>query len=370
MSVSTVLGTVIGLVFVFGLVSLFCSAVTESVSNFIEQRARYLLTGLRSMLDQETSNDVVTTVTTPQQAPTEITPSADTLHQEAKDATKTSEAAAQVMSPEGTVQPGNLTLGLFGHPLIRSLQTRRVRLRRNGTVRNPQYIPPRIFAQALVDTLLPEATPAGEAKDMNVLRELDAAVNRLDDHFPAKRSLLALLRQAEGDLTRFEASLENWYDAEMGRISGWYKRWSKVVLAVTGLLVGIIANVDTIQIAHGLYVDEPVRQAVVAQATNGTRCQSATDPAEQRQCVDNEVALLSSRGLPIWYPAGCSLSHWSKLDNCWSWSPSQRPAGWRLLPKLLGWALTAFAVSFGAPFWFDALSKLGSLRTSGPKPQT
>ena len=36
--------------------------------------------------------------------------------------------------------------------------------------------------------------------------------------------------------------------------------------------------------------------------------------------------------------------------------------------KLLGWLLTAFAVSFGAPFWFDALSKLGSLRTSGPKP--
>jgi hypothetical protein len=31
MSVSAVLGTVIGLVFVFALVSLFCSALTESV---------------------------------------------------------------------------------------------------------------------------------------------------------------------------------------------------------------------------------------------------------------------------------------------------------------------------------------------------
>jgi hypothetical protein len=367
MSVSAVLGTVIGLVFVFALVSLFCSALTESISNVTEKRARYLLTGLRSMLDQETSNDDVATGGERPQAATTSAPSSDTLHEEAKDAARTSEAAAQVSSPDSTVEPGNLTLGLFGHPLIRSLQTRRVR---TGRVRNPQYIPPRIFAQALVDTLLPRVTPpGGQAGDKNVLRELDEAVSRLDDRFPAKRSLLALLRQAEGDLARFQASLENWYDAEMGRISGWYKRWSKVILAVTGLLVGIVANIDTIQVAHGLYVDEPVRQAVVAQATNGTRCQSETDPARQRQCADTQIALLTNRGLPIWYPSGCSLSHWSKLDNCWSWSSSQRPAGWRLLPKLLGWVLTAFAVSFGAPFWFDALSKLGSLRTSGPRPQ-
>jgi hypothetical protein len=64
------------------------------------------------------------------------------------------------------------------------------------------------------------------------------------------------------------------------------------------------------------------------------------------------------------------LIQWSKLDNCWSWSASQNPEGWRLLGKLLGWALTAFAVSFGAPFWFDALSKLGSLRATGPRPET
>ena len=33
------------------------------------------------------------------------------------------------------------------------------------------------------------------------------------------------------------------------------------------------------------------------------------------------------------------------------------------------WLLTAAAVSFGAPFWFDALSKLGSLRTAGRPPE-
>jgi hypothetical protein len=369
MSVSVVLGTVIGLIFVFALVSLFCSAVTESLSNFTEKRARYLLTGLRSMLDQETSNEGVKVSSGEDQLPATAAPSADELHGMAKNLDLTREASEEIKAANRKVTPGNLTLGLFDHPLIRSLQTRRVRPRADGGIRNPQYIPPKIFAQALIDTLLPSATADdGQASGRNVLKALDTAVTDLPDRFPAKRSLQALLRQAEGDLARFEASLEHWYDAEMGRISGWYKRWSKLILAAVGLLIAIIVNVDTIQIAHGLYVDEPVRQAVVAQATNGSQCQSEADPAKQRQCVDSQIALLNSRGLPIWYPSGCSLAQWSKLDACWSWSSSQTPDGRRLLLKLLGWGLTAFAVSFGAPFWFDALSKLGQLRTAGPKP--
>jgi hypothetical protein len=37
----------------------------------------------------------------------------------------------------------------------------------------------------------------------------------------------------------------------------------------------------------------------------------------------------------------------------------------------VGWTFTALAVSLGAPFWFDTLNRLMSLRASGgqtPKP--
>ena len=36
---------------------------------------------------------------------------------------------------------------------------------------------------------------------------------------------------------------------------------------------------------------------------------------------------------------------------------------------IVGWLLTAIANSLGAPFWFDALSKLAHLKTSGRKPE-
>ena len=53
------------------------------------------------------------------------------------------------------------------------------------------------------------------------------------------------------------------------------------------------------------------------------------------------------------------------------------PIGWKELPAglmeflktLLGWLITAAAVSLGAPFWFDLLGKVANLRGSGGKAQ-
>jgi hypothetical protein len=38
--------------------------------------------------------------------------------------------------------------------------------------------------------------------------------------------------------------------------------------------------------------------------------------------------------------------------------------------KLIGLSLTAFAVSLGAPFWFDLLNKLVNVRAAGKPPET
>ena len=43
-------------------------------------------------------------------------------------------------------------------------------------------------------------------------------------------------------------------------------------------------------------------------------------------------------------------------------------SGWAALESLLGWLLTGFMASLGAPLWFDLLNHLTSRRISGPKP--
>ena len=42
---------------------------------------------------------------------------------------------------------------------------------------------------------------------------------------------------------------------------------------------------------------------------------------------------------------------------------------WDWLRKVAGWLLTAFAVSLGAPFWFDLLNRFINLRVSGKAPE-
>jgi hypothetical protein len=45
-----------------------------------------------------------------------------------------------------------------------------------------------------------------------------------------------------------------------------------------------------------------------------------------------------------------------------------QPNFWDVVLYLLGITITGFSLSFGAPFWFDALAKLVNIRRSGNKP--
>jgi len=85
-----------------------------------------------------------------------------------------------------------------------------------------------------------------------------------------------------------------------------------------------------------------------AKATPPTGCPAVcTDNTPECNLAKN-LCQLKSLGLPI----GWSMSPVPKLD------PSQ----------VLGWLLTAIAVSLGAPFWFDLLNKFIVIRgTVKPK---
>jgi hypothetical protein len=58
----------------------------------------------------------------------------------------------------------------------------------------------------------------------------------------------------------------------------------------------------------------------------------------------------------------------------WTWQGEEFPqwlSKWRhtIAHHFIGWLLTAIAVSLGAPFWFDLLSTIMSIRASGDPPQ-
>src|SRR5689334_1840289 len=281
---SPVLGAAVGLVLLFATTSLLCSGVTESLSNLFQMRAKYLLTGLRSMLDGPETQSGACKVVDKQ------------LHEAVKKPACTADAAAKLRNANTAADPtpaagatadatangtgaiadaAVVTKALFDSPLLASLQSRRVRPFGTGNIRNPQYVSAQLFARALIDLLVPSEPDGTVPADVDI-KKLAAAVATLPSP-SLQRQLTAFLAAADGKVGAFEQSLEGWYDEEMAKISGWYKRWARVALGITGLIVAVLFNLDALQVAHSLYVDAPIQQAVIATADTGTLCQTVPD---------------------------------------------------------------------------------------------
>ncbi|MCU0868588.1 MAG: hypothetical protein MUF30_03170 [Burkholderiales bacterium] len=223
---SAMLETLLGVVFVFLLVSLLCTSIREALETLLRTRAAFLERGIRELLAD---------------------PSGDGL-------------AGQI----------------YAHPLVQGLfsgtYTARTRsgspgaLDRGGNL--PSYIPGRTFVAALVDIAArtgdPEAQTGrrGVRIDMARLREGIAAL----DDARVRRALMLLLDEADGDLDRARRAIEAWFDASMERVSGWYKRSSQRLLFGIGLAVAVAMNVDALAIARHLYTHDAQRALVVAQA--------------------------------------------------------------------------------------------------------
>ncbi|MCK9877447.1 hypothetical protein MXD59_16995 [Frankia sp. Ag45/Mut15] len=190
----------------------------------------------------------------------------------------------------------------------------------------------------------------------------------------AKTALTAAVVRARGDRDKIVAELAGWYDQAMDRLSGWYRRRISVFLAGYALLLAAAFNLDSIGIARALWQDGPVREAAVT-AARVTLDQTATDSAVSSggsassggdvvPAAEEAVrAVRDASGLAL--PIGWVRASEDRED------PREVPNsahGW--LVKILGLALACFALTAGAPFWFDLLGRLVNMRSSGPKPRS
>jgi hypothetical protein len=226
---------------------------------------------------------------------------------------------------------------LFDSPLIAPMIRHDAGLRK-AKKRHPSYLPARTFVAAVLEGA--RATAGAKAE-----------IGHLIEHVPdgrVKGAFAEIYRRADGDAQRFQALAEEWYDDTMERVSGWYKRRSHVAIWVLGLALAIALNADTIRIGSSLWTDEAVRNAVVKQAQ---LAQPGQSDANRFQAVAREVGELDKLKVPMgWTHANAPHSFWSAAA------------------KVLGLLLTSAALSLGAPFWFDLLSKVARVRASGAPP--
>jgi hypothetical protein len=351
--VTIALDVAIGVVFLYLLLALIVTTVQELIASFFRLRAKHLYDAIAGMLEG-------------------------------------------TAGPETAAPP---LRQLFEHPLIRNLANEALRLDARGRpslrgIGLPSYIPSQTFALALIDVLRGKQDATTALGASQVLAEAASTVEALPKGSQARKALALLLNDAKalGGNVDEQAKLvsrriETWFNDRMARASGWYKRKAQVWSLAIALGVTLAANADTIHVVNRLWSDAALRAAVVASAQKFATAQpalpastGASDPvAEARSVTDlalQQTRELESSYLPVgwkWELKSTSSMPCVRLDTVSAeagakkpircWAPSWRDYG--LLA--VGWLITALAVSLGAAFWFDVLSKTLQLRGSGPR---
>lgn len=171
------------------------------------------------------------------------------------------------------------------------------------------------------------------------------------------------LRGKGEPLVELEATLRPGQRAS--RLSGAYKRQLKWIGMIIGLVVAILFNADSFKVATTLWSDSDRRASIVQAATKMTQeglpqaGQQIDEEKLRQQITKTEGAL---RSLPIEWRCDTAAKYW-----LWECTKTSVPSVGLL--QISGWLLTTAALTLGAPFWFDLLSKFVNVRGAGPKPQ-
>ncbi len=341
---SEALETVIGVTFIFVFVSVIASAIGEGIENLLKRRASDLERGIREIL-----ND----------------PTGTTITRQLFQHPMISALFAGEYKPEKLVKSRDLLRnGLTSHmPVLE---------RRNL----PSYIPGANFAEALIDTVARGATGVASAVALDgplSVNSLRATALTLPND-KLKRAFISALDYAEGDLEQVKKNIESWYDSSMDRVSGWYKRRSQGTLFVIGFLAAVALNVDTITVVREVSRQDTLRTALVEQAQRLVACDGTSDACKvdgvpvklKGKTIEDLTKELNKIGGPTGWenglpaPQARALGCTGTFLECFA--KGGNPA--LLLILVFGWLITAFATMLGAPFWFDILNKLVSLRGS------
>lgn len=310
---SEILDVAIGLVLIFFLLSLVCSSIREAFETVLSHRSSDLERGLREMFGDKTHTGLI----------------AD----------------------------------FYRHPLIEALFPGDYV---PGKTRNlPAYIPTRTFSLTIVNLLISKYLPQADItkKDLSgseKFEDFSQAVANMPDGSRLKGAMEPLIAAANRDFTQLRSGIEQWFNSSMDRVSGWYKTRTQIIIAAIGLSLAAIMNVDSLAIVRYLDTDQTARSVLVNQAAQVRNDPGLTPPTSQ--LIDPLGWIERQGGLPLgWVLQIQPGQQKSDFEHDWRRPPSTF-SGW--LAKLAGILFTAFALTLGAPFWFDLLNRFMVVRST------
>lgn len=226
------------------------------------------------------------------------------------------------------------------NPMYKQLSGRFV-----GKTSPPSYLPTEKFRSILFQV----AAMGREGK------KLDESIEQLPEG-GFKDVLRQLRDEAQGDMEQFKQQVELWFNDVMDRASGWYKRHIQRILIYLGILIAAVFNVDSLEIYGQLSHDPEMAKQVAIEAARVVAGRDTVVLTKENTEVRQELYQVLSESLEVLK---------SPLGIGWAGVHAQGMTYRDWLFKVVGWLVTAMAISLGAPFWFDMLKKAVNIRSSG-----
>lgn len=364
-----ILTVVIGIIFVLLLLSLLATTIMELLSSMLSLRGRNLIKALRNMLASSDKNETLV----------------DEFQR---------------------------------NSLYRHLTQQYGRRTTSAAASAPSYMSAETFQSILMDVIL-------KGDDIN---QLENRIEQLPDE-DLRNVLKQLLRESGGQIDLFRLEIQNWYNNVMDRAAGWYKRYTQKILVFMGLGIAVVFNADTVALYDRLSNDPETLNQLVAAADQYVQAREVVDGRVVRKTYDPTVPettpptapgqvsddapapgpgfgdrpvinpLDSAPAAVPYDPAAqapqtylyggedaanqdfrASLEELKGLLNNeiaeirrplglgWEGVRLRELSAYDMISKILGFILTALAISLGAPFWFDLLKKLVNIRSTGARP--
>ena len=247
----------------------------------------------------------------------------------------------------------------YNHPLVQALS--------QGKNGRPSYIPPEIVGRVMQSLLTANGTIASLADAVEALPGTPES-NRI------KGLLVTVTAQVSEDADAFRKTLETHFNAVMDRASGWVKRRQQTVGLIAAAVLVLGANVDTVSIATSLIGNPTTRAAMVKTASEllanakDTVAQVQADPKATEDQVREAVE--KSQAANNAFESATSIASSTGLQIGWQGWWASNPTWSDILVKAAGLLASIFAVSLGAPFWFDLLQRFMQVRTTGAREVT
>ena len=359
---------VIGLIFIFLLLSLFATTVQELLSSLIALRGKILLKAVTQLLEVDTAEGVG------RAANSEL---AKAFKEKVKGSKVYQKYSGKFMGLKQL--PSYLTADQVTALISELMEKEAAEQEQLPTARG-------MAAEPVAPPMLTNMRQKDLQRNLSVIlqggQKMDTTV-RSRGIFEQPQQSEEELASAETLVDKAKAAFKKQYDEIMDRATGWYKKAVQAWLLAVGLLIAISFDADTFKIWNNLTHNPESRNELLALATNfvdegkmdtytatpdSTMVDTMGTLGNQTRLKGLVDSLLYNEINKVPAPLGlgwdASLSQ--QLQN------SRYAEGNSMLffiRKFFGWLITALAISLGAPFWFDMLQKVISIRNAGVRPQ-